>query len=141
MRWKNLQSPPISSAQVSWLFHYVEEGADTGDILIQEKLKIEEFDTQETLYIRAMFEAMNKFSSAFDKVVSGQRGSKQEGISSYYPRGCPHKGEINPSWDQSYKERFIRAMIYAPYPVAKLGEKDIFKIQDLETGQHQVGHE
>jgi len=123
-----------SGKEVGYTYHYIDAGTDTGDIIIQEPLKIEEFDTQETLYIRAMLESMKKFSLAFAHVTNGLPGKKQDGISSYYPRGCPHEGEIDPNWEYSYKERFIRAMIYPPYPVAKLGGREIFTIRDLENG-------
>jgi methionyl-tRNA formyltransferase len=121
-------------SEAGFTYHYINEGTDTGDIIIQESLRIEDFDTQETLFLRSMFESMKKFHNAFEHVATGLQGNKQEGPSSYYPRGCPHDGQIDPTWDESYKERFIRAMIYSPYPVAKIGEKDIYTIQDLKNG-------
>ena len=120
--------------EAGYTYHYIDTGTDTGDIIIQEPLKIEEFDTQETLYIRAMLESMKKFSLAFAHVANGLPGKKQEGKPSYYPRGCPHKGKIDPNWDYAYKERFIRAMTYPPYPVAKLGGRKIFTMHDFENG-------
>jgi methionyl-tRNA formyltransferase len=117
--------------ETGYTYHYIDAGTDTGDILVQDSLVIEEFDTQETLYLKAMFESMSQFSLAFEKVAQGLPGKKQEGTPSYYPRGCPHDGQIDSNWDETYKERFIRAMIYPPYPVAKLGEREIFTIRDL----------
>lgn len=120
--------------EVGFTYHYIDEGCDTGDIILQQRLSVEEFDTQETLFMRIMFESMKKFPKVFEHVSRGLQGQKQEGESSYYSQGCPHNGQIDPSWDEAYKERFIRAMIYPPYPVAKLGEKVIYSIRNLDNG-------
>ena len=105
---------------MGYTYHYVDEGCDTGDIILQQKLPVEDFDTQKTLYMRIMFEAMNHFEHVLDLVANGFVGKKQEGESSYYPRGCPYDGQINPDWDIEYKSRFIRAKLYPPHPVSKI---------------------
>ena len=38
--------------EAGFTYHYIDVGTDTGDVIIQESLKIEEFDTQETLFLR-----------------------------------------------------------------------------------------
>ncbi len=58
-------------------------------------------------------------------------GREQTGISSYFPRGCPHDGIIDPNWSDEQVERFIRAMIYPPYPVARYGDHSIQRIEDF----------
>lgn len=118
---------------VGFTYHYIDEGCDTGRIILQKKIKIEEWDTQQSLYMRLMFEAMQYFEEALIFVLRGFLGDKQEGEESYFPRGCPFNGQINPEWDQDMKERFIRAMIYPPYPVAKLGKQEIYFLDDLKT--------
>jgi methionyl-tRNA formyltransferase len=134
--------------EVGFTYHYIDEGCDTGDIILQQRLSVEEFDTQETLFMRIMFESMKQVPKVIEHVSRGLQGQKQEGESSYYSQGCPHNGQIDPSWDEAcphngqidpswdeaYKERFIRAMIYPPYPVAKLGEKVIYSIRNLDNG-------
>jgi methionyl-tRNA formyltransferase len=117
---------------VGFTYHYINQGTDTGDIILQQRLAVEQFDTQETLFTRTMFESMKQFPNAFEFVSAGRPGIKQAGESSWYKRGCPHQGQIDPSWDAGRKERFIRAMIYPPYPVAKLGDRPIHSMEELE---------
>jgi methionyl-tRNA formyltransferase len=117
--------------EAGYTYHYVNPSIDTGDIILQEPLPIEEFDTQETLFVRTMVESMKMFSTAFEHVFKGLPGKKQEGAASSFKRGCPHDGVINPDWDHDYKERFIRAMIYPPYPAARYNDREIFSIHDL----------
>lgn len=76
-----------------------------------------------------MFEAMRKFLDAFYKVVNGYEGIERSGKSSYYKRGCPYQGIINDDMDGEMVERFIRAMIYPPYPVAKYKNKEVDALQ------------
>ena len=118
--------------EVGFTYHYIDEGCDSGPIILQKTLPVEGWDTQETLYLRVMFEAMGYFRQAFDLVGYGVPGRPQVGPTSHYPRSCPHDGQINPSWDDDTKERFIRAMIYPPLPPAKLGDREIRSINELE---------
>ena len=88
---------------------------------------------------------MKRFQEAFDIVVSGNKGRVQEGESSYFARGCPYDGIINPDWTRDFKERFIRAMIYPPYPVAKYRNQNIYSMTELEAAEKSntnmiVGH-
>lgn len=114
-------------------YHYIDEGCDTGDILIQRSLKIEEWDTQQSLYMRAMFLSMEYFNEVFEMVARGVKGSPQTGLTSYFPRGCPYDGQIDLSWDNEKIERFIRAMNHPPLPPARLGNELIYSIDDYLT--------
>lgn len=118
--------------EVGFTYHYIDSGCDTGNIILQKSLDVEEWDTQESLYLRVMFESMKCFIDAFNFVEQGFPGRKQEGEASYFSRGCPFDGQIDPNWNNSLKERFIRAMIYPPYPVSKLGVKEVFTVNDLD---------
>lgn len=104
--------------EAGFTYHYIDQGCDTGNIIIQKAIQIEDFDTQESLYVRVMIEAMKSFPNALELVVSGFPGEKQQGQASYYRRGCPYNGEIDDSWPPEVQERFIRAMTYPPYPPA-----------------------
>lgn len=104
--------------ETGFTYHYIDKGCDTGNIILQEKVKIENYDTQLTLYNRVMFLAMERFKVAFDSVLMGVVGYEQTGESSFYYRGCPFDGQINEDMNAEMKERFIRAMIYPPYPCA-----------------------
>ena len=105
-------------SQAGFSFHYVDQGCDTGDILIQEAVAIHPFDTQSTLYQRVSFRAMQRFDEALAMAAEGKPGTPQHGESSYYRRGCPYNGEIDPNWSTQQINNFIRAMNNPPYPPA-----------------------
>lgn len=113
-----------------YTYHYLDDRFDNGNILIQELYPIEPFDLQSTLYQRTMFRAMNRFLDAVTLALSGDEGRAQVGNVSYYKRGAPYGGVIDPSWSVDMVERFIRAMTNPPYPPAEYeGEP----VHDLAT--------
>lgn len=114
-----------------YTYHYIEQGCDTGDIILQKTIRIEKFDTQLTLYNKVMFESMNDFEYVLDYVLAKKSGRKQEGVPTYYKRGCPMNGEISEKMAFDEKERFVRAMIYPPYPPAKYQGKEIKSYREL----------
>lgn len=124
--------------ECGFTYHYIDAGCDTGNIILQKAIKIEDFDTQLTLYNRVMFESMECFLEALNLVQKGYKGEKQDGIASQYRRGCPMDGKIDDSMDEEMKERFIRAMCYPPYPSAKYNGQEIRTIGEwkaLEQGE------
>jgi methionyl-tRNA formyltransferase len=116
--------------EVGFSYHYIDEGCDTGPILLQKHIKIEEWDTQQSLYMRVMFESMSYFQEVFDMVVAGATGLPQTGEASHYPRECPYGGEIDQAWKLDEIERFIRAMNYPPYPPARFDGKTVHSIDE-----------
>lgn len=116
--------------QVGFTYHYVDAGIDTGNILIQQAVAVEPFDTQETLYTRVMYLAMGRFSEAFALVARGEPGRPQGEGGSFYRRGAPLNGEIDGSWNEEKVRRFIRAMTYPPYPPASYLGRPITSYQD-----------
>jgi methionyl-tRNA formyltransferase len=121
--------------ETGFTYHYVDEGCDTGRILLQERMAIEPWDTQATLYARVQFQAMTKFAAVVGMVAAGAPGEVQTGPSSYYRRGCPHEGVIDSRWDDAMAQRFIRAMINPPYPPAKYLDCEIRSLADLEAAR------
>lgn len=119
-------------SKVGFTFHYIDEGCDTGPILLQNSVRIEEWDTQQSLYMRLMFESMAYFQKVFYMVLSNETGMPQVGTVSRYPRGCPYNGEIDPEWTTDKVERFLRAMNYPPYPPARLNGNDIHTIEEYQ---------
>lgn len=114
-------------------YHYIDEKCDTGNILLQKELPIEDWDTQLTLYYRVMFESMKYFPQVVNLVQSGYLGIAQEKDSSYYSRGCPLKGEIDDTQSDEYIERFIRAMYYPPYKPAQYKGKSIYSFNEYQA--------
>lgn len=104
--------------EVGFTYHYIDEGCDTGAVILQRSMAIYPFDNQQNLYQRVMFESMNYFLAALEALSDGVAGVQQNGPSSYYPRGAPFDGKINGEWDKNSIKRFIRAFINPPLPVA-----------------------
>jgi len=100
-------------------YHYMLEEADTGHIILQGKVCMKPNDTAFTLYHRIIDAGMSRFRDVFRLVVEERyQGKPQEGAPSYYPRQVPYDGYIDPSWDEVFIERFIRAMYFPPFPPA-----------------------
>lgn len=116
--------------EIGYTYHYIEEKVDTGNILLQHRLKIEDWDTQLTLYNRVMFEAAQYFNLVLEKVNNCDKGEPQSLGGDYYKRGCPFNGEIDPSWHLDKIERFIRAMNYPPLPYALVDNTEIKSLTD-----------
>lgn len=112
-------------------FHYITENVDGGKIILQKTVAIEDWDTQMTLYNRVMFEGMKHFTEVLQMVYRGDSGSEQKkGSRSYYKRGCPFDGKIDDQWSDEMIERFIRAMIFPPLPLAKYNDEFVKSFQD-----------
>ncbi len=114
-------------------YHYMEESVDSGNIILQAPFKIEINDTQKTIYEKAMDLGVKRFQEALTLVIDGYEGLPQEGEPSFFRRGCPHEGMIDPNWDDEKIERFIRAMTYPPLPPAKVKLKDssVIEVNDF----------
>ena len=113
-----------------YTYHYIDEHCDTGNIILQKKIPITTYDTQQSLYNRVMFEASKDFLTVLNKVKENIKGYSQQGETSYYKRGCPYQGEINPTWSDEQIERFIRAMHNPPYPYATYKGKEVKSVQE-----------
>ena len=127
LTWSLINGDPYAG----FSYHYIDEGCDTGNILLQKKLKIEEWDTQQSLYMRIMFEGMIYFLEVIQMVLDNEKGIPQTGEATYFQRGCPFGGEINPEWDILATERFIRAMNFPPYPPAHFNNQNIYTIDQF----------
>lgn len=118
--------------QCGFTYHYIDEGCDTGNIIIQKVINIEDFDTQLTLCNRVMFESMECFLEAVHLVEQGYEGKRQLGETMLYKRGCPMDGEIVDSMNLEMAERFIRAMCYPPYPAARYHGQEIKTLKEFK---------
>ncbi len=127
LTWAMIDQQP----EVGFTFHYVDEGCDTGKILIQKRIAIFPFDNQATVYYRVATAAMEHFDQAVDMVIANAAGEIQGGDSTYFPRGCPFDGHIDPTWPLDKIETFIRAMIHPPYPPAHYKGKPILTLDEF----------
>jgi methionyl-tRNA formyltransferase len=81
--------------------HYMDEGIDTGDILIQEKHAINDDETGYELYTRAMTLGFDLFRNNFKKIIDGEiKATPQTGIGSYYGK---KNGRYTIDWKKSIK--------------------------------------
>ncbi len=99
-------------------FHYIDEGVDTGKIILQAAIQISPDETQDSLITKCMEKGIQFFPAAFDLVKHGFPGVEQQGCPSFHKRGCPYEGHIQDDWSIDKVERFIRSMIFPPYPCA-----------------------
>lgn len=106
--------------ETGFSFHRMEEEFDTGAILLQERIPIRGTDTAFTLFHRQIARAMARLEEVIIKLNDGDAGFAQSGKASYYDRQLPFGGVIDPSWPEYQIERFIRAMIFPPFPPAIL---------------------
>lgn len=113
-----------------YTYHYMTSEIDKGRILFQKKIKIYSYDTQLNLYERIMYESLSDFNAVLGLVLSGVAGRNQEEGGSYYKRGAPYNGIIDPKWDDAKISRFIRALKHSPYPYAQFGGEDITNLED-----------
>jgi len=111
---------------------------DEGRIIIQERIKIEDFDNQGTLYNRVMFNSLVRFKEVLSLVINNFAGYAQVGDSSYYKRGCPYNGIIDNEWDDNFIERFIRAMVFPPYSVAMYKNREVKSFSEYLELKNQV---
>lgn len=110
--------------------HWMDEGMDSGPLIFQTKLKIEESDTAKSLY-----DKFTKIGAVlFNKVLTLWIENKKikstpqdESQATYCLKKLPNNGEIDWSWDGDKILRFIRAMTFEPFPPAtfKLGDKEM----------------
>jgi len=127
--------------ETGFTYHYIDEQCDTGPVILQRKVAIERWDTQLSLYNKVMFESMKYFHEVVELVANGHEGMKQEGESSYYPRGCPFGGVINPEWDAAFIKRFIRAMHHPPLPPATFSGREIHSFDDYLKARAELADE
>lgn len=113
--------------------HYIDEGIDTGDIIVQREVPVEPFDTGETLYRRLEREAVSLFREAWPDIRAGNiaRVPQDRG------QGTSHRvmdvnqiDEIDPEAEYRAKELIdiLRARTFPPHPGAyiRVGNRKVF---------------
>lgn len=79
--------------------HWIDEGIDTGDIIIQEKIDINEDDTADSLYKKATDLELTLFKIFLDLLVSNselpRKKQKKDGISTYYKEDLKQIQELD----------------------------------------------
>lgn len=115
-------------------YHYIDEGIDTGRVLVQAAVQIDLDETQLSLYEKCMAVGARYWPAAFELVQAGFPGVPQLGRrQSYHRRGCPYGGEIQPGWSLDQVERFIRAMHYPPLPGARFRGRPVGSVKEYRA--------
>ena len=110
--------------------HWMDEGIDSGPIIMQEKIKIEEEGTAKTLYDKFTSVGEKLFVEIIEKWINEEEITstpQNENESTFYKKELPNNGEINWEWDGKKIRNFIRAMTFEPFPPAsfKIGSKEM----------------
>ena len=115
--------------------HWMDEGIDSGPIIMQDKMRIEEDDTAKSLYDKFTKAGEKLFIQIFEMWLNNKKilSKKQdESKASYYPKGLPNSGKIDWSWDGKKIRNFIRAMTFEPFPPAclNIGKKNMVIVDE-----------
>lgn len=110
--------------------HWMDEGIDSGPIIMQKKIKIRDSDTAKTLYNKFTLSGERLFIKFLDMWLSGRRIQsvpQDENQASYTFKSLPNKGVIDWLWSGEKIMRFIRAMTFEPFaPVSfSIGDKEM----------------
>ena len=109
-------------------FHEMTKNVDKGNILFQKTLPIHTNDTAYLLYHRVVSEFMLEFDNFYEKFINNDLvPRKMPAGGSFYRRGTPFGGIINPLWSKDKIESFIRAMYFPPLKgaIARFNKEDV----------------
>lgn len=99
--------------------HLIDEGCDTGDIILQETIEINGDETGNDIlqkYVALYPEMIRKIISQI-QTKSLQIISQQNELATYYGKRTPDDGEIDWEWQKERIKNWVRAQAY-PYPGA-----------------------
>ena len=99
--------------------HVIDEGCDTGDIISQIKIPINEIETGAEILDKFKLEYYNLILGVFKKLNSGKLEliKQDEQLSTYFGKRTPEDGRINWNWEKDRISNWVRAQAY-PYPGA-----------------------
>ena len=99
--------------------HVIDEGCDTGDIISQIKIPINEIETGAEILNKFKLEYYNLILGVFKKLNSGKLEliKQDEQLATYFGKRTPKDGRINWNWQKDRIKNWVRAQAY-PYPGA-----------------------
>lgn len=107
-------------------FHYLTNKFDSGNIVLQKKIKISNYDTSFSLHYKLINLACNNLFSLFKKLYLDSPKGKEQNLKkrTYFYRKLPYSGRISKNWSVSKKRLFIRAMYFPPFDFRSIKHKN-----------------
>ena len=105
--------------QTGVTLHWIDEGIDSGPIIIQSTIGIDPNDTAKSLYNKFVVAGGNLFLEFLTLWLSGNpipSNAQNNSLATYYPKGLPNNEEIEWTWPGKKIRNFIRSMLFDPYP-------------------------
>ena len=109
--------------------HWINDQADLGDIILQERIEISNSDTGYALFLKCL----DKATYIFERQISFYNNhswpaSKVQDINkstcSPVRKNLPNNGQINWNWEGKKIRNFIRAMSFPPHIIAEFSIGD-----------------
>ncbi|OGG80033.1 hypothetical protein A3A39_03000 [Candidatus Kaiserbacteria bacterium RIFCSPLOWO2_01_FULL_54_13] len=100
--------------------HFMDERIDSGPIIMQEAFPIGNEDTARVVYDKFTEVGTALFKRFVESLKRGEEIAstpQDESKATYYPKGLPSGGKMDPSWDEVTKKRFVLAMTFPPFPM------------------------
>lgn len=112
-RWQSSWAIINNQEYSGFTWHKIDNNFDTGNILVQQKIKIEIWDTAFSLNQRIFTEAIAAIPLLLTMIED--QGAPLEHHGKYYNKITPFDGLIDSTWDIETVDRFIRALYHPPH--------------------------
>ena len=106
--------------------HLMDTGIDTGRIISQVTVPVNEKDTARTVYDKAVESGYELFASSLPSLINGsfKAAPQNDSEAIYHPAGNPYDRWIDWQADAAAIDRFVRALTFPPYGSARTRIKD-----------------
>lgn len=101
--------------------HVMDEGIDTGDIVAQTLLPVEEGDTAYTVYFKCVAAGASLLDQTLPDLMSGTYTRRPQNLAegSYHKQVYPNDRWLSPVMSPSQMSSFVRAHTFVGYPPAR----------------------
>ncbi len=128
--------------QTGVTIHYIDEGVDTGDIILQEAVNIDPDDTTVTLYYNKLFPlGIRLVTEAVRLIREGKapRIPQDPRLASYQPVLKPHHTVVD--WRQMAHNIYnlVRGSVPAPGAITKFKGEELSIIEAMLIAQKEIG--
>jgi methionyl-tRNA formyltransferase len=132
IQWTLLNGEKETGITIFW----IDEGMDTGDIFVQEKINVDENDDYYSLSEKLVKLGCDLVENVIERITKGDIVRiKQQGVPSYAPAIKKNQAQI--SWDKTATEihNLVRAFVYWPRATSKLclSTGEIINVKILKT--------